>query len=131
MGIATQKHEPGKLFSNVPDDICNLFEKNKPKPKSVAKMLNFKREDISIASGHPLSTVRYNRLPADVLDRMTEWATAINLVANHFKDVEKTMLWFKIKNPMLGNMAPRDMIRMGRFKKLLLFINDSLEDNKH
>ena len=30
MGIATQKHEPGKLFSNVPDDICNLFEKNKP-----------------------------------------------------------------------------------------------------
>jgi hypothetical protein len=45
------------------------------------------------------------------------------LVAEYFKgDLEKTALWFKIDNPMLGDVSPREMIRAGRFKKLIKFI---------
>jgi len=118
------------LYDSVPDDVCKLFVKDKPIPKKVANILNFKREDIASSSGHPLNSIRFNRLPLDVQERITEWAIAINLVAEHFGDINKTMLWFKIPNPMLGNMAPRDMIRVGRFKKLLTFIHASLKENK-
>ncbi|HLX52475.1 MAG TPA: MbcA/ParS/Xre antitoxin family protein, partial [Aquella sp.] len=59
-----------------------------------------------------------------------EWATAINLVAEFFNDPNKTMIWFKTPNPQLGDMSPRDMIRIGRFKKLFSFIQSALNDNK-
>jgi hypothetical protein len=40
------------------------------------------------------------------------------------------MLWFKVPNPLLGDVAPRDMIRFGRYKKLLKFIQSALEENQ-
>ncbi len=43
---------------------------------------------------------------------------------------QKTLLWFRTPNPMLGNATPRIMIRMGRFKKLLTFIQTALEESK-
>jgi hypothetical protein len=65
-------------------------------------------------------------MPEDLRLRLTEWATALNLVAEFFKDQDKTILWFTIPNPLLGDIAPRDMIRVGRFKKLLKFIQTAL-----
>jgi hypothetical protein len=38
-------------------------------------------------------------------------------------------LWFQTKNPLLGNISPRDMIRYGRYEKLRRFIMNALEDN--
>ena len=63
-------------------------------------------------------------------DRIQEWAVALNLVAQFFRDEQKTVLWFKTPNPLLGDIAPRDMIRIGRFKKLRQFILQALSENE-
>lgn len=51
------------------------------------------------------------------------------LVEGFFKDPEKTRLWFKLPNPLLGDLSPNKMIRLGRYKKLLKFVKQSLADN--
>lgn len=52
------------------------------------------------------------------------------LVKEYFGgNVNKTLIWFKIKNPMLGGMAPLDMIKMGRAKKLLEMIKTARMEN--
>ena len=84
-----------------------------------------------MATGLKKNSIRYepNRIPIELIDRLREWAIAINLVASYFKEQEKTMLWFGTTNPLLGNMSPRDMIRLGRFKKLFTFIQNALDEN--
>ncbi|MBY0385369.1 hypothetical protein K2X05_09440 [bacterium] len=124
---AAQPH----LFSNVPDkDYCDFFKKSELQPEKVVKFLTYKKEDIATATDTPITSVRYDeKMPVELKLRLTEWANAINLVASHFKDLDKTMLWFTITNPMLGDISPRDMIRLGRFKKLHKFIQTALSDS--
>jgi hypothetical protein len=42
-------------------------------------------------------------------------------------DVVKTILWFNTKNPMLGDIAPMDLIRLGKYEKLNKFVTSSLD----
>lgn len=121
-----------ELFRNVPlKDVLHLFENGRPNAKKVVHLLNYKKEDVAVASNVPIASVRYDlKMPEELLERMREWAAALNLVANFFKDEHKTMLWFQLPNPLLGNMTPRDMIRVGRFNKLLKFIQTALAENK-
>ena len=123
--------QSASLFRSVPDtDHFHFFEKGEPDAKKVAEFLKYKKEDVSVAANVPVSSVRYDsKMPSDLRERLVEWATAINLVGSHFNEVNKTMLWFQISNPQLGGMSPRDMIRVGRFKKLLRFIQTALDEN--
>ena len=41
-------------------------------------------------------------------------------------DVAKTALWFRLPNPLLGDVSPRDMIRYGRLAKLREFVVEAL-----
>lgn len=121
------------LFRTVPkDDRFHLFNKGVPDGERVVKLLNYKKADVSSAANVPISSVRYesNKMPAELKERLTEWATALNLVANFFQDNDKAILWFRMPNPLLGDMSPRDMIRVGRFKKLLHFIQSALDENQ-
>lgn len=120
------------LFRSVPEkDYFNFFEEGEPDGKKVVSFLNYKKEDVSVAANIPLASVRYdNKIPSELKERLVAWAVAINLVGGYFKDINKTMLWFQVSNPQLGGMSPRDMIRVGRFKKLLKFIQTALEENK-
>jgi len=62
--------------------------------------------------------------------RLREIANIANLVAEFFAgDAQKVGLWFEIANPMLGNISPRDMIRIGRYKRLLNFVIVAREEN--
>ena len=45
-------------------------------------------------------------------------------------DVEKTAVWFRARNPMLGDVSPRDMIRLGRFERLRKFIITAMSANE-
>jgi len=38
-------------------------------------------------------------------------------------------LWFRLPNPLLGDVSPRDMIRYGRYAKLQEFVMDALAEN--
>jgi hypothetical protein len=61
---------------------------------------------------------------------MLEIGNICGLVAQFFAgDAAKTALWFKTKNPLFGNISPRDMIRYGRYEKLRRFVMSALEEN--
>lgn len=122
----------GDLFEASPPDYFGLFNASgTANAKKIAQLLNYRRQDISIAADTPLSRVRLepNKIPRELLERVAEWGLALNSVGNFFKDVKRTVLWFQTPNPMLGNISPREMIRMGRFKKLWIFIQTALEEN--
>lgn len=121
------------VFSTVPrEDYLSLFQGNQPKYADVVNTLKFKKVDVSKATGVPQSSVRYDaKMPIVLQDRIREWATLLNLVAEHYSgDAQKTILWFTIPNPMLGNVPPRDMIRFGRYKRLFKFVVNALSENR-
>ncbi len=120
------------LFGNVPQtDPIGFFKGTQPDYKKAVDFLKFRKEDVSVATNVPKSSVRYDKkIPKELQERIQEWAIAINLVASYFNNQEKTMLWFQMPNPMLGSIAPKDMIRLGRFKKLYKFIQTALDENQ-
>ena len=120
------------LFQTVSDkDYFSLFNGDQTNYEGVIKRLDLKRDDVARATGVPSASVRYDgKIPKDVSQRITEWAILLNLVAQHFEgDINKTSLWFTSLNPLLGNFSPRDMIRMGRYKKLIKFVVNALLEN--
>ena len=121
------------LFKNIPrEDYLGLFPDNHTDFQRVVKLLDFAKNDVAKASNISVQSVRYDppRMPKELQDRLVEWAVALNLVAQFFKDEHKTVLWFKTPNPLLGEMTPRDMIRVGRFRKLYRFIQNALSENE-
>ena len=119
------------LFDSIPrEDSLDLFTGDKPNVKKIVDILKYKKKDVSVAADVPLKSVRYDqKMPEALRERITEWAVAINLVGSYFDDEHKTVLWFQTINPLLGNVSPKAMIRAGRFKKLLRFIQTALEEN--
>jgi len=121
------------LFETVPkEDYLTLFPSGDTDYEKVVDLLDFRKKDVARASNVALHSVRYDppKMPKELQDRIQEWAVALNLVAQFFKDEQKTVLWFKTPNPLLGDIAPRDMIRIGRFKKLRQFILQALSENE-
>ena len=56
--------------------------------------------------------------------------TSCGLASQFFAgDATKTALWFQTKNPLLGNISPRDTIRYGRYEKLRRFVMSAMEEN--
>ena len=124
---------PTALFDTVPkQDYLSLFSASGTDYSRVVKLLDFRKNDVARASKIPLGSVRYDppKMPRILEERLNEWAVALNLVAQFFGDEQKTVLWFKTPNPLLGDIAPRDMIRIGRFKKLQRFIQNALSENE-
>jgi uncharacterized protein (DUF2384 family) len=121
------------FFDTVPkQDYLALYPQGAPDYQKVVKILDFKKQDVARASNVAVQSVRYDppRMPRELAERIREWAVALNLVAQFFKDEQKTILWFKTPNPLLGNITPREMIRIGRFKKLHRFILSALSENE-
>ena len=120
------------LFDTVPkDDPLLLFPGGDTDYQRAVKLLDFKKRDVAKASQISIQSVRYDqKIPKELEERVREWAVALSLVAQYFKNEHKTVLWFKTPNPLLGNIAPRDMIRVGRFKKLYQFILNALGENE-
>jgi hypothetical protein len=121
------------LFDSVPYDYFGFREGGSFHPKGVSDALGLKREDVSKITSVSLSSVRYDdAIPLQVRDRLEEISNTINMVAGFFDgDTEKTVLWFKTRNPLLGDISPRDMIRLGRFERLRKFIiNAAIKKNR-
>ncbi len=75
------------------------------------------------------SAVRYDgHAPDQVRVRLEEIAATINLVAKQFDgNAAKTASWFKARNPLLGDVSPCDMIRLGRYQRLRSFIMQAMK----
>lgn len=118
------------LFSTVPEDLLHFGRGASFVPKKVPDLLGLKKEDVSRLSHVSVKSVRYDdAMPEQVRERLEEIASTINMVATEFDgDAEKTVAWFRARNPMLGDVSPRDMIRLGRFERLRKFIINAMID---
>lgn len=118
-----------QLFTNVPKtDYLEFGLGDAFNPKAVTDLLELKKREVSKIAQVAESSVRYDHaMPIKVRERLEEIASVVNLVAGVFDgDVHKTALWFRTRNPLLGEVAPRDMIRLGRYDKLRKFIVSAL-----
>jgi hypothetical protein len=110
-------------------DLLHLYRDGHPDYKRIADLTKLTKADLSKLAQVAKSSVRFDvHIPEPVALRLREIANIANLVAEFFVgDPQKVGLWFEIANPMLGNISPRDMIRFGRYKRLLNFVIDARE----
>jgi hypothetical protein len=119
------------LFRTVSDvDHLGFWSKTGFRAKSVAEFLELQNADVAKITHVARNSVRFDdEIPRDMRERLEEIAVICNLVAQFFLgDAQKTALWFRTKNPMLGDISPRDMIRFGRYDKLRRFIIEAQSD---
>lgn len=121
-------HQGFDLFNTVPEDIMSFGRGSAFKAKKVPEFLGLKNQDVSRIAKVSVKSVRYDEaMPDQVKDRLEEIANTINLVAKAFEgDTEKAAAWFRARNPSLGDVSPRDMIRLGRYERLRKFIINAM-----
>jgi hypothetical protein len=119
------------LFSTVPDDMLGFGRGRAFAPKQVTDWLDLKKDEVARIANVSPNSVRYDEdIPQALYDRLEEIASICNLVAGIFNgDAIKTALWFKTKNPLLGDISPRDMVRLGRYDRLRKFIINAIAEN--
>jgi hypothetical protein len=118
------------LFESVADDYMQFGRGSAFNPRRVPEVLDLKKADVSRLASVSASSVRYDdAIPAQVRERLEEIANTINLVARAFDgDTEKTLAWFRTRNPLLGDISPKDMIRLGRYERLRKFIINAMTE---
>src|SRR3546814_573475 len=119
------------LFSNLPKgDPLGFGLGAQFHPERVKDFLRLKKEDVSRLANVSVKSVRYDgSAPAAVLERFEEIELACNMVAEALGgDAVKTALWCRTKNPMLGEVAPRDMICLRRFDRLRRYISGAMAE---
>lgn len=120
------------LFDNVPkSDPLNLWSPAGLDYRGVSELLEYDKNELSKLAGVAKSSVRFDaKIPRELKERLEQIAVIASLVAEYFEgNVERTALWFRMPNPMLGGLAPRDMIRRGRYNKLLNFVLEARGEN--
>ena len=120
------------LFDNVPkSDPLNLWSPAGLDYRGVSELLEYDKNELSKLAGVAKSSVRFDaKIPRELKERLEQIAAIASLVAEYFEgNVERTALWFRMPNPMLGGLAPRDMIRRGRYNKLLNFVLEARGEN--
>jgi hypothetical protein len=119
------------LFNTIPDDMLGFWANQTLQAREVAEFLDFQKADVAKFSNVSIKSVRYDeKIPKEVVEHLEQIAIICGLVADFFAgDVRKTALWFRTKNPLLGNLSPRDMIRYGRMEKLRQIVQDARAAN--
>lgn len=98
----------------------------------VADMVGLTNDDLSRVGKVAKSRVRLDeRAPPVLRERLEQIASCFFQVAKHFDgNGHKASLWFKITNPMLGYISPRDMIRYGRLSNLQRLVTSALSESR-
>ncbi len=118
------------LFDAVPNDYMKFGQGMAFEPRKVPEILGLKNDDVSRLAAVSATSVRYDdAMPQQMRERLEEVANTINMVAGMFNgDANKTAAWFKARNPSLGDISPRDMIRLGRYERLRKFIINAMAE---
>lgn len=120
------------LFRTVPrSDYLGFWANQTLNAGAVVDFLSLKKTDVAKMAEVAPSSVRFDhKIPREVRIRLAEIASVCESVAQYFSgDADRTALWFRTPNPLLGNVSPRDMIRYGRYEKLRQFIQEALAEN--
>jgi hypothetical protein len=122
------------LFATIPRaDPLGLFQASgKPDGQHITQILRLRTKDVARATHLSETSIRYDlRMPETLEMWLRDVATTATLVAEFFEgNSSKTLLWFSTPNPQLGDIAPVDMIKIGRVRKLLAFVQTALAENK-
>ena len=113
------------IFETVPEkDSFRLYKNGIPQVSVIKDIMGLTKAQIAESVEIQVTLLRSDaKMSKKVRDRMTEYAHIIDLVGNHFnQDLDKTIRWFKLPNPALGGISPKEMILLGRYKKLMQFI---------
>jgi hypothetical protein len=116
------------LYMTVPQHMPDvLFSDGLADPHKTATFLQFNKGDVATATGVPRRMVHLDaKITEELRARLTEITTICALVLEHFDgDLDKTHLWFTTRNPLLGNLSPREMIRFGLYRKVLRFVQEA------
>ena len=107
------------FFPSDPDEIPNY--------KVVPNFLKIDKKQLSQIGQVAVASVRYDEnIPKDLADRLEQVANIANRLTTLFDgDIQKAALWFRTPNPLLGEVSPRDMLRMNRFKRLAKFVAEA------
>ncbi|MBX3022237.1 MAG: hypothetical protein KF799_11235 [Bdellovibrionales bacterium] len=100
----------------------HLFtDEGKAKPSEVAGFLEISLNKLAKALG--VDTLREDRLGPVATLRLQELASALEIVAQSFGgDRKKARFWINTPNLHLGAAIPKNLILIGRYKKLLEFV---------
>ena len=118
------------LFNTVADDSLKFGLGPQFNPKGVVDWLGLTNDEVSKIAAVAKSSVRFDKqIPRQVVERFEEIANIVNMVAVVFNgDAQKTALWFRTKNPFLGDVSPRDMVRLGRYDRLRRYVISAMND---
>lgn len=111
------------------EDFLGLCSDGQTDYRKVANLLELSKDDLAKMASVSKASVRFDaHIPQPVAQRLRELANIANLVAEFFAgDATKVALWFELANPMLGNLSPRNLIRAGKYTKVLNFVLDARE----
>lgn len=120
------------LFDTVPPDLMGFGLGTSFNAKSVQAFLSLKKEELARISAVSPKSVRFDgAMPDPVRERLQDIAISINWVAKVFGgDMDKTVAWFQARNPLLDDMSPKDMIRLGQFERLRKLILAALQEGR-
>lgn len=121
MAVQAQPH----IFNTVPKrDVFGLYDKGKYKYREIAEILDLKRRDISQAVRVATDSVRFeeDRIPDKMREFLINMVWLLNTTYKHLKDKHKVTQWLDSPNPVCGGVSPKDMIRMGQYKKLVKIV---------
>ena len=122
-----------ELIENIAKkDYIGFYSGGALNYQKVPEFLRIEKKQLSQMAGISQASVRFDhRIPNELAERLEEIANIANRVAALFDgDVEKAALWFRTSNPLLGEVSPRDMLRMGRYARLAKFVSEAERSNK-
>ncbi len=122
------------VFATVPQThkVKEFYDSDgKLKALEVLAFLDFHKRDMCVATMIKPGSMRFDhRMPKIVERYLADIVNCIEHVDEYFEgNHTKTKTWFLVKNPMLGEIAPRALIRIGRVQKLLKMIIDLKSGN--
>lgn len=64
-------------------------------------------------------------------DEYENYNIIVDLVMTHMGwDMDHTLTWMNMENPLLGGVSPMQMVLMGRSSKLLSFVQACIDESK-
>ena len=131
-----QSNQTPQSQSSIPSataaDRLGLYLGDTFQAKALVDFLGLNRADLSHICRVPIKFIRLDLATSTMAhEQLEQIGSTCNLVAAHFNGARsRTALWFKTKNPTLGDIAPRDMIRFGRHDKLRRFVIGALAESR-
>ena len=119
-----------QIFDTVPRrDVWGIYKHGKIQYKAVVDKLKLSRKEISQSARVAVSSVRYeeNKISKKMKQFIADLIWLLNTTYKYFEDEQKVIQWMNSPNPICGGYSPRELICLGRHKKLVKIVASYVE----